>query len=135
MKTLDDIVFTQLRTIQDNRGTLVPIESKMDCLLTIERVFTIYDCKAGEVRGQHAHKTTKQFFVCLKGQCTVTCDDGSSKKKYVLNRYDKGLFIPEMIWAEQTYDVNDSILQVMCDTSYDESDYIRKYDEFLSLRT
>lgn len=98
----------------------------------IKRVFTInaqQSCK----RGLHAHKECAQLLVCLTGQCIVTCDDGKDRQSFTLESPEKGLLIPPSIWAEQEYEPN-TILMVLTDQLYDESDYIRDYDQFLKYR-
>ncbi|MFN7662603.1 MAG: sugar 3,4-ketoisomerase [Alphaproteobacteria bacterium] len=99
---------------------------------SIKRVFTIKTqdhCK----RGFHAHKECAQLLVCLTGRCTVICDDGESRQSIVLDTPKEGLLIPPSIWAEQDYEPN-TILMVLTDHLYDESDYIRDYNEFLQYR-
>jgi dTDP-4-dehydrorhamnose 3,5-epimerase-like enzyme len=129
--TLDDITLVNLRTISDDRGSLVPIESGVDCLIEFKRLFYVYG-STKEVRGRHAHKRTKQFFICIHGKCIVKCDDGTNKKEFVLDEKNKGLLLPEMIWAEQFYMTDDTVLLVLCDKPYNEKEYIREYDQFKS---
>ena len=39
-----------------------------------------------------------------------------------------------MIWDEQTYKSEDSVLLVLANTHYDINDYIEDYDEFILLK-
>ncbi len=99
---------------------------------SIKRVFTINteeSCK----RGFHAHKECTQLLVCLTGKCIVNCDDGQKRQSFILNTAAEGLLIPPSIWAEQEYEPN-TILMVLTSHLYDESDYIREYDQFLQYR-
>ena len=61
----------------------------------------------------------------------VCCNDGSSTSLYVLDKPNFGLLVLPRVWAEQTYLCDDSVLTVLCDKPYDESDYIRDYQDFL----
>lgn len=101
-------------------------------LTSISRVFIV---KAEEAtkRGNHAHKECIQLLVAINGKCKVICDDGADRKEFILENPSQGLLIPSTIWAEQVYE-KDSILMVLADQLYDETDYIRDYKDFLSFR-
>ena len=98
----------------------------------MKRIFVIKASKATN-RGAHAHKECAQLLVVLNGKCTVTCDDGTNKKIHTLTNPDQGLLIPPTIWAEQKYDLG-TTLMVLTDQPYDEGDYLRNYDDFLTFR-
>lgn len=114
-------------------GQLVVMESGTSLALDIRRVFVVTG-KQGGIRGKHAHRLLTQILVCVHGTCRVTCTDGRDKQEIVLDRSDFALEIPPGIWAEQYYVEPDTVLIVLCDLPYDESDYIRDYDEFLEFR-
>lgn len=128
--TVNDVSFFKLRTISDARGTLVPLDPSIDDVFKINRLFYVYGLTA-EVRGKHAHRKTNQFFICMNGECIVRCDDGHERKEFILNERNVGLYVPTMIWSEQEYSSKDTVLLVLCDDAYDESEYIRDYNEFL----
>lgn len=94
----------------------------------IRRVFCI-NAAESIFRGNHAHKECQQLLVSLNGRIEVVCTDSINEETYILDTPSKGLLIPKMIWAKQSYE-KDSVLMVLCDKSYDEDDYIRNYDEF-----
>lgn len=98
----------------------------------IKRIFTV-TANEDVTRGRHAHKECAQLLVALSGRCDVVCDDGTEKKTITLDSSEKGMLIPPSIWAEQTY-ASGTVLMVITDMIYDESDYIRDYDEFLKYR-
>jgi len=52
----------------------------------------------------------------------------------MLDAIDRGLLVPNGIWAEQRYLDSDNVLMVLCDRPYEEHDYIRDYREFLAFR-
>jgi mannose-6-phosphate isomerase-like protein (cupin superfamily) len=111
---------------------LVVYDNGMVLPFAARRVFTVRAWEAAE-RGRHAHKLCRQVFVCLQGTCTVTVDDGSTRKTFVLSAPREALYVPASIWAEQDYEPG-AVLMVLCDQRFDESDYIRDYDGFLSWR-
>ena len=51
----------------------------------------------------------------------------------VLDSPNKGLFIDKMIWREMYDFSDDCVLLVLASDYYDESDYIRDYEELLKL--
>ena len=55
-------------------------------------------------------------------------------RTWQLNQPWKALYIPEMIWDEQVYVTQDSVLLVLANTIYEFSDYIEEYEEFKRLK-
>ena len=51
--------------------------------------------------------------------------------EYHLNRPHTGIYIPKMVWKEMYAFSSDSVLLVLSNEHYDESDYIRDYEAFL----
>ena len=131
--TIHDVKFLKLKTIIACDGNLIPIESELDIPFNIKRVFYVYGVKNQNDRGKHSHYKTKQLLICLSGKIEVTCDDGKKRKKYTLSKPNEAVYIPEMIWDEQKYISEDSVLLVLSNTHYDPNDYIEDYDEFKRL--
>ena len=132
--TLNDVKLLDLKTITASDGSLVPIESDIDVPFEIKRIFYVYGVDNQDDRGKHSHHQTKQVLICLNGSVEVLCDDGKNRKIYILDEPNKGLYIPELIWDEQRYLSEDSVLLVLSNTNYDISDYIEDYDEFKKLK-
>ena len=125
--------FIAFQSKGDDRGSLVALESAKNIPFEIKRVYYIFDTKSDVVRGLHAHKDLLQVMVCLKGSCRVVLDDGLITEEIELNSCDKGLVIEKMVWHEM-YDFSaDCVLLVLANEYYDESDYIRDYDDFLEI--
>lgn len=117
----------------DPRGNLTFVEGGRQVPFEIKRVFYLYDVPTGESRGAHAHHQLQQFLVCLSGSFNVYLDDGNQKKTIHLNRPWQGFYLPSMIWAwEGDFDPG-SVCMVLASTLYQEEDYIRDYDQFISL--
>ncbi len=115
----------------DERGQLVALEEKIDIPFRIKRVYYMYDTADGVHRGFHAHKALEQILVCVHGSCKVLLDNGTEKKIVPLERPYEGVYVPSGMWREM-YDFSpDAVLLVLASELYDESDYIRDYDEFL----
>ena len=131
---LDTILFYNMRTVIEDDGNLVPIESNFDTPFPIKRLFYVYGVRDTDVRGEHSHYKTKQLLICIHGKVEVTCKDGLGERKYLLESPQQALYIPPMVWDEQKYLSEDTVLLVLANTKYDPSDYIQDYNEFLKLR-
>ena len=124
---------TSFKSFKDERGYLLPIS--FDALDFIpKRVFIVNGVPPGCVRGNHSHYKTKQILICLNGEVEVVCDDGEHRKIYRLTKPHQAIYIPEMIWDEQRYLSEDSVLLVLSNTYYDPEDYIEDYDEFIKIK-
>ena len=132
--TLSDVLFYNMRTVIENDGNLVPIESNYDVPFLMKRIFYVYGVRDADIRGRHAHPKTKQLLICIHGKIEVLCDDGKDKRKYLLESPQQGLLIPEMIWDEQKYLSEDSVLLVITNTKYELNDYIHDFEEFKRLK-
>lgn len=115
----------------DNRGSLIALEQNQDIPFDIKRVYYIYGTKTDVRRGFHAHKALSQVAICVNGSCKFLLDDGKEKKHVQLNSPDVGLFLTGLIWREMYDFSDDCVLMVLANAYYDESDYIRDYDDFL----
>lgn len=121
----------EFETLGDRRGHLVPLEQGRDIPFDIKRVYYIFGTKPSVRRGFHAHRNLKQVLICVSGTCKILVDDGHFKKDILLDNPNKGLIISGLIWREM-YDFSpDCVLLVLASELYDESDYIRDYDDFL----
>lgn len=115
----------------DERGTLIALEQMKNIPFEIKRVYYMFDTVKGVRRGFHAHKCLKQILICVKGSCKILLDDGSQKMEVELDAPNKGLIIESNIWREMFDFSEDAVLMVLASELYDESDYIRNYDDFI----
>ena len=115
----------------DERGSLVALEGNKSVPFDIKRVYYIFGTKEGVSRGFHAHRNLKQVAVCVTGSCRFVLDNGKQREEVVLDKSTIGLLINDLTWREM-YDFSpDCVLMVLASEYYDESDYIRDYNEFL----
>lgn len=115
----------------DERGQLVALEEYKDIPFQVKRVYYIYDTLEGVRRGFHAHKCLEQILICVHGSCKILLDNGSEKKVVVLDKPYEGLYVANDMWREMYDFSSDAVLMVLASQVYDESDYIRNYEEFL----
>lgn len=126
------ISWIKFDVIGDSRGSLVALESNKNIPFDIKRVYYLFGLSSDLPRGFHAHKTLRQVAICISGQCEMLMDDGKSREKVILDSSSKGLLIDTMQWHEMHNFSDDCILVVLASDNYDESDYIRSYEEFLN---
>lgn len=115
----------------DERGQLIALEEFNDIPFRIKRVYYMYETVKGVTRGKHAHKKLEQILVCVHGSCKIRLDNGKEKKIVVLEKPYEGLYVANNMWREMFDFSPDAVLMVFASEIYDESDYIRDYDEFL----
>ena len=126
-------VIHQLPRISDMRGNLSVGEFERSIPFAAKRYSLVFDVPSVETRGEHAHKACHQFLVCVRGSVNVVADDGRGRQEYVLDRPEKGLHLPPMVWGIQYKYSPDAVRLVFASHYYDADDYIRDYEEFLAL--
>lgn len=70
----------------------------------------------------------------MSGSFDVVLDDGKNKKRVHLARSYYGLYVCPMIWRELDNFSSGSVCMVLASNKYDESDYYRDYDQFITDR-
>jgi len=130
---VSDVDFIEIPRVHDERGLLAVIEGRT-IPFKIERVYYLYDVPSDAYRGGHAHKNLQQLIIPLSGSFDVHIKDGKKSKTINLNKPHKGLLIVPGIWREIDNFSSGCVCLVLASSKYDESDYIRSYDEFLSFK-
>ncbi|MBP5797131.1 MAG: WxcM-like domain-containing protein [Bacteroidales bacterium] len=131
--TVDDCRIINIRKYFDNRGYLSVIEGDVDVPFEIKRVYYLY--MVPEVaRGEHAHKMLQQLMIATSGSVHVMIDDGTNKKKFVLDKPWKGLLIAPGLWRTLDDFSGGAVCMVLASAKYEKEDYIRDYNEFLKFK-
>lgn len=130
--SLRDCRVVEFPRINDARGNLSFIESRKHLPFAIERVYYLYDVPGGETRGGHGHRKLEQMFIAMSGSFDLVLDDGFERKTFSLNRSYRGVYVSSMIWRELENFSSGSVCLVLASHRYEESDYIRDYNEFLT---
>jgi len=112
-------------------GNLTVVENRKTVPFEIKRAYYLYDVPGGGARGGHAHKELYQLIIAASGSFDVVIDDGNVKRTINLNRPYQGLLVVPGIWRELDNFSSGAVCLVMASLPYDESDYIRKYDDFI----
>jgi hypothetical protein len=116
--------------IDDTSGRLVVYNDFAKFPFTPKRFFTVMNSGANMARGGHAHKTCEQILFAIEGSIDLRIDDGRDLHEINLNFGSQAVYIPRMLWSEQNYTSNHSILGVFASEPYNEEEYIRDYAVF-----
>lgn len=122
----------EIPKIQDE-GFLCFAETPKHIPFPIKRFYYIFDADDGAIRGKHAHKETQQILFCLKGSIKLILDNGKEKEEIFLTEPNQGIFLDRMMWHDMVDFKKDTLLLVVANDIYNESDYIRDYETFISL--
>ena len=132
MAEKEKIRIINLPKIEDDRGNLSFIEEDNHVPFKVRRVYWIYDVPGGEFRGSHAFKETEEFIVAISGSFDVVLHNGREEKKYSMNRSYYGLYVAKMHFRRIENFSTNSLALILASTPYDEKDYIRDFQQFLS---
>ena len=72
--------------------------------------------------------------MALHGSLRVIVDDSTNRDEFVLDSPTEGLHLPAGCWGIQYMHSSDCVLLVCASHEYDDSDYIRDYDEFMKYK-
>ncbi len=120
-----------LQVLSDPRGTLSFGEVGKPLPFTPVRYFTVSDVPPAAVRGDHAHRECHEFLVMLAGSCIVELDDGSIRQEFPLSGLSEGLHVAPLTWIKLREFSRGALLLVLASHAFDESDYLRRHDDFL----
>lgn len=127
--------FIQLPLFNEPRGNLSFIESGRHVPFEFTRVYYIYDIPSGAVRARHAHKELHQLLIAVSGSFDVRLHDGVTEEFVTLNRPNVGLHVEPRIWHDLLNFSSGSVCLALASAPYEESDYIRHFDQFLDYVT
>lgn len=105
-------------------GTTLPIE--------VKRVFWLYGVPPLVHRAGHALRTCSQLLIAVYGTYKVRVEDQSGEHVSVtLDKPNRGLLVPPMVWRDLLCLLPASVLLVLADQPFNEADYIRKHTDFI----
>lgn len=98
------------------------------------RIYWTYFTPESIVRGRHAHHKTEQILLAVSGIILVNIEtmDGELYT-YKLDKPNMGVYLPPLTWHTMQYS-HAAVQLIIASTSYDESDYIRDYTVFETLK-
>ena len=129
MSKINQVKWIKVPKINDPRGNLAVIE-KDTIPFPIKRVYYLFDVPSDASRGGHAHKELIQVLIALSGSFDVIVDDGKNRQRLTLNKPDRALLIPNNIWREIENFSSGAVCLSIVSAEFEESDYIRDFEEF-----
>lgn len=127
-----NVIRGEIPSYIDAKGVLSFFEYTSELKFTSRRVFWITNVASGTERGNHAHYTTKQILICIRGRIKVKLHDGTNEISFFIKENDY-VVVPEMIWDSQIFYSTNDILLVLANTDYSQKDYITDFETFKKL--
>ena len=124
----------ELSKIHNRSGNITIFQNGIQAPFDVKRIYYLYDVPGGSDRGGHAHKDLHQLIIAASGSFNVILDDGNYKKIVGLNRPYYGLLMVPGIWREIVDFSSGAICLVLASAKYDETDYIRNYQEYIDFK-
>jgi mannose-6-phosphate isomerase-like protein (cupin superfamily) len=121
----------QVTKILDNRGNLDVAEFQSIGKFETKRIYYISGVPENDTRGAHAHKNLNQVFFAVAGNFTLTVTNGSITETVELKAHEAGYFLPAGHWRDLKNFTNDAVCLVLASEHYNESDYIRSFEDYL----
>jgi len=120
----------EIEYFKDSRGTLGVLDFNKLPFLP-RRIYWIKDSPENVTRGAHAHKLLNQVFLVLSGSVMIDTFKGLEKQSFNLIAEGPVLMLEPGCWRDIKLLTPDSLLLVLCDREYEESDYIREWEDYL----
>ena len=133
-KNQEMVTLINFETHQDDRGSLVAIESSKNIPFDIKRIYYLFKNNPSQTRAKHAHKKLKQVYIAMSGSCKISLDDGEKQEVVTLDKANVGMLFNGLVWREIFDFSEDCVLMVLADEFYEEEDYLKTYEEFLEFR-
>jgi dTDP-4-dehydrorhamnose 3,5-epimerase-like enzyme len=95
------------------------------------RVYWLHNLNFGAIRGFHAHKTLRQFMWAISGTVIIKLQDGKESVNVQIESNATGLLLEPGLWRELHSFSQDAVILVAASQAFDESDYIRNWDQYL----
>jgi mannose-6-phosphate isomerase-like protein (cupin superfamily) len=111
-------------------GYISVVENQELVPFEIKRVFWTYYTPESIVRGRHAHYHTEQILIAVAGRIIVTTESPEGGiQTFRLENPNEGLYVPPNAWHTMQYS-HSAVQLVLASSVYNESDYIRSYEQF-----
>lgn len=127
-------IVTLPRIVDERDGVLCIMNSLREIPFEIKRVYFINNLDScSSVRGKHAHRKLRQVIFCINGSFTLELDDGINRQNIEMKRENEGIILGPMLWHTMRDFSGGCVLLIAASDYFNESDYIRDYDEFMRM--
>lgn len=117
----------------DTIGYLSIAQAQEKVPFRIQRVYWVSDVPKNVKRGGHANVKNQQVLIAVAGTIEVSLTDRSGiSQKHVLNNSGEGLVVPNLIWKEIVFQSHQAVLLSISSEEFDEDDYLRDFEKFLT---
>ena len=132
--SIDDIKIIYGVNFEENNGNIYIFENLHNLKIgLIKRLFFV-NANKNDLRGHHAHLECTQLIFIMNGKIKLHLFDGKKNQIIMMDNKKNGVLVPNGIWAIQEYLENNTTISVLCDTVYNENEYIRDKSEFMKLK-
>jgi hypothetical protein len=97
-----------------------------------QRIYWLQEFQNGASRGHHAHKKLSQVFVLVRGTLSLDIYAGLKKVTVKMNKNSSQVLLQPGLWRVIRDASPDAVLLVLADAPYDEDDYIRDWEAYLT---
>ena len=111
--------------------TVVQVTCHRQVPFRIRRADYVHSVAAGAERGGHAHRKLEELLVAVTGSFDLVLHDGRRRTTIHLDRPAVGVYIPKYSWRELKNFSPGAVCLVLASLPYEESDYIRDFEEFV----
>ena len=115
-----------MQVINDKSGSLMIYENFP---FEVKRTMALY-MLLGRQRGGHANHECEQVFSIVSGEVVMKLETSSGREEYHMRQNGRGIYVPALAWRTLMAKTRFACVLIHASTIYDESDYIRDYDEF-----
>jgi dTDP-4-dehydrorhamnose 3,5-epimerase-like enzyme len=129
------VLAVDLKRIVDDRGTLYAVELAELGIEPIRRIAFITGVVPGSSRGGHAHREQAEYVVCISGGVDVRLESRGVRTIVPLRVAGRIVQLPPGCWRELVGFAPGTVLALLSPHPFDESDYLRDYDEFRTWET
>ena len=126
---MDKPFVISLKKVEDARGILSFVDKNSDLPFKIERVYWLSQVPDQQIRGDHAHKASRQIIICISGKILVSLESQEGQiEEFMLDDPSVGLYSPPLWWGKMVF--HNATMVGLASDQFDESDYIRRREEF-----
>ncbi len=127
---MDKPFLISFRSHRAESGKLSFTQSLDEVPFEIQRVYWLWDIPEHQIRGNHAHRTSRQVVVCTNGRIEILLESKDGERLgYTLDNPETGLYIPPLWWGKMVFSQNALMIGLASD-EFIEEDYIRRREEF-----